>query len=195
MKRVAIALLGLLLAVPVHAASEVKEGQEWLSGPSGPPVMLYDGTYGRAWRGDAYGIGRVTEEYPDVLQYDSQSIVGTAMPMVAGAYKLMGAWEWSPFGKQAMEVVFSDTDTDAVRFFLESSDDNTNWNVVLKNQWGTTTSADTLKLTVVGGLSRVTIPMSDVPYPGRYVRMFVARDSTAASSRSISSAKIMRRYN
>lgn len=191
----------LLVASPVLAA-----GPEYYDGyrptgnerVNGSAVSGYSGSAIKNLRTDADGILRATEEYPPQLQND-RFPAATNVKLTTGLKQLGLGWSVSPFGDRSVTLTrycgtTGSSKMDVVRLYLYGSDDDqTYYPISPATVWtaantGDSTKVDTLMAIIpsTGGTSRFwrgkfALPSADY-YPGRYLALFGARDSTSGSA-------------
>lgn len=183
----------LVVAGAAVAGSYLGDGGTWIGTEMGDPIILYDGSNKQWWRGDANGIGRVAEEYPAVLQYQSTTIQSSNQALTTSLAQLGQSWTSSPYGKQALEVVFASGDSGTFVAFFESSDDNTNWDTVMSLTTGLRQEYVFTKFDNVGTgpvTTRYSLPLENIPFDGRYRRVSLR---SASAVDTVASAKIMQR--
>lgn len=198
-----IVLFGLLAAVPAFGATEVKDGQQWLYGPTGAPIMVNDSGTGRALAGDSEG--RLLSASP----YATGGLVIVAWTSTVGGAIANTSTPTAPtnlvpydmsaqHGSKWMRLSVSGAPTNSppwsVRFY--GSRDGVTYAPIVKsvttstatsgaNLLGSTTVRDTLKWVGRGAMSSMWFKLAvedDGQIPLNYITAVCSVDSTQAAA-------------
>lgn len=170
MKRLMFALLGLLLAGPVTAATEASDGQQWLYGPTGAPLMLDNSDVARSLTGTSDGYANVNVR--GVGEWQETGIALTDITTLA--YVTATPVNAADFSHAFVAISYAASDSDSValqvyvvgKMGLDSGDGldyffDSNTADTSIGPWLVCTTAQTGRR--IGSQQVVTIPANSIP--------------------------------